>query len=72
MTTNELHDILDNPDVRLSLGKISQIIYQLKCDVMEAYALSCTEDHFKRGYYLGEQNAFYLCLDLLEHIDLGK
>ena len=72
MTTNELHEILDNPDVKLSPGELSKIIYQLKSDVMGAYALTSTEDDFKRGYYLGEQNAFYLVLDLLEHIDLGK
>lgn len=72
MTTIELHDILDDPNRKLSLDEIRKVIYQLKNDVVnEAYQYAPRTNkmaHYKYGYYMGEQNAFYLVLDLLEHL----
>lgn len=72
MTTKELHDILDNEDRKLSPSELKAIIYQLKNDVLhEAYEYSARTNKmacYKYGYYMGEQNAFYLVLDLLEHL----
>ena len=72
MTTNELHEILDDEDCKLCIDEIREIIYQLKNDVVnEAYKYGTRQNkmaHYKYGYYMGEQNAFYLVLDLLEHL----
>lgn len=76
MTTNELHDILDDENKKLSLNELREVIYQLKNDVInEAYKYSGRTNKqacYEYGYYLGEQNAFYLVLDLLEHLEERK
>lgn len=63
MTTEELQKILQS-DEQLSLNEVKQIIYELKNDCVQY-----NEDQFKAGFYNGELNAFYLCLDLLEKVD---
>ena len=76
MTTNELHDILDDENRKLSLNELREVIYQLKTDVInKAYEYSGRtnmEACYKHGFYTGEQNAFYLVLDLLEHLEERK
>ena len=73
MTTNELHDILDDENRKLSLNELREVIYQLKTDVInKAYEYSGRTNKqacYKYGFYMGEQNAFYLVLDLLEHLE---
>ena len=63
MTTEELQKILQS-DEQLSLNEVKQIIYELKNDCVQY-----NEDQFKAGFYNGELNAFYICLDLLEKVD---
>lgn len=73
MTTNQLHDILDDENRKLTIEEIEEVIYQLKNDVInEAYQYTARKNDiaiYKYGYYMGEQNAFYLVLDLLKHLE---
>lgn len=68
MTSKELQDVLTsiNP---LSLKHVKNIIYELKNDVIHKAEL---DNHYECGYYNGEVNAFYICLDLLEKVDSNK
>lgn len=69
MTNEGLHKILDDEDKKISLKEFKEIIYDMKrdCD-REAYLASAARDIYRMGFYAGEQNAFYLALDLSEHI----
>ena len=66
MTTNELHEYLES-EKPLTLRKVIDIIYELKNDCITTLA-DHTEDQFHKGFYNGEVNAFYICLDLLEKV----
>lgn len=63
MTTEKLQEILSS-DEQLSLAKAKDIIYELKNDCCQFNV-----DPYKAGYYNGEVNAFYICLDLLDKVD---
>lgn len=75
MTTSDLHKILDDENRKLSLDELKQVIYELKQDCFGEYAklLEIKTIDRKRirdlGFYEGEQNAFQICLDLLEHFE---
>lgn len=70
MTFEELHEILDDEHRKLSKEELQEVIYELKQD--------CFNEVYKRKnisladerYYLGESNAFQICLDLLEHLEV--
>lgn len=73
MTFNELHEILDNENKKLSLKELEQVIYELKQDCFnQEYLLldvfRSEEVKMQIKYYQGEQNAFQIVLDLLEHL----
>lgn len=78
MTFSELHEILDNEQRKLSPAELRQVIYELKQDCFEqtnkllietANGEIEREDYLhKNGFYNGEQNAFQIVLDLLEHL----
>lgn len=71
MTTAELHEILDNPQRKLTLAELRKILQELKQD--------CNDQYYKEfmgkgeedivNFYRGETNAFHICLDLLEHLE---
>ena len=63
MTDDKLREILQS-DKSLSLNEAKEIIYELKNDCIQY-----NEDTYKAGFYNGELNAFYICLDLLEKVD---
>ena len=75
MTKSELFVILDNEDKKYTLSELQNIIYELETDCME---MGCQtnrkpfkdlkSEYYNKGYYNGEQNAFYLCLRLLKHL----
>ena len=69
MTTNELHEILDDENRKLTADELKEVVWQLKQDCYDEYskALSNENLHISQ-YYLGEHNGFQLCLDLLEHL----
>lgn len=63
MIIEKLQEILSS-DEQLSLDDVKEIIYELKNDCCQF-----NEDSYKAGFYSGEMNAFYLCLDLLDKVD---
>ena len=62
MTNGELHDILDDENKKISLKEFRNILYELIDD--------CTREAINNlSFYQGEINAFYIALDLSEHIE---
>lgn len=75
MTFSELHEILDNEDRKLSKAELEEIIYKLKQDCAdEVYKrmLGTIEEAIETEFYSGEQNAFQIVLDLLEHLEIKE
>ncbi len=71
MTTAELHEILDDENRKLPLKELKQVIYELKQDCFNELP-NCEDSIAKTRFYQGEQNAFQIVLDLLEHLDNSK
>lgn len=70
MTTAELHEILDDENRKLTADELKEVVYQLKQDcINEQYEHTMSKNLEKAEYYAGEVNAFYICLDLLEHLE---
>lgn len=82
MKFEELHEILDNENYKLSLKELQQVIYELKQDCFhetlklfdELSMNKISKEHYTRdnSYYNGEINGFQICLDLLKHLDNSK
>lgn len=75
MTTAELHEILDDENRKLTADELKEVIWQLKQDCWDEYYKENAKENannFKMANYQGEINAFYICLDLLEHLDDAK
>ena len=71
MTYFELHEILDNENKKITLDELCQIIYNLKLDIWNEYCKESDKkdaDNYTLAFYDGEINAFYIILDLLEHL----
>ena len=64
MTTEKLQKLLQSDN--LTLKQCIDIIYELKNDCCQFNI-----DPYKAGFYNGEMNAFYICLDLLSKITGG-
>ena len=70
MTVYELHEILDDESRKITQSELKQIIYELKLDANnESYEQLNSNCISKYEFYVGEMNAFMICLDLLEHLD---
>lgn len=71
MTFEQLHEILDNPNKKLTKTELCEVLYELKQD---CFAEGCKafdkNDMYKHQFYMGEVNAFFICLDLLEHLEV--
>ena len=63
MTDIALREILQS-DKPLTLQKVKDIIYELKNDCVRF-----NEESYTAGFYNGEMNAFYICLDLLDKVE---
>ena len=63
MTIEKLQEILQS-DESLKLDDVKEIIYELKNDCCRF-----EENEYRAGWYNGEMNAFYICLDLLDKVD---
>lgn len=78
MTFTDLHKILDDANRKLSLGELKQVIYELKQDAFTEFGKALEtktqnrQDIRNIGFYDGEQNAFQIALDLLEHLGEEK
>lgn len=68
MTNAELNEILNDENKKISLKEFREILWQLKEDCFEK-CWECEIGEYKQGYYSGEENAFYIALDLSEHIE---
>lgn len=71
MNKEELHKILDDENKKISLKEFREILYKLKEDCFdEIHKLDVTNP--RAQFYYGETNAFFIVLDLSEHIDLEE
>lgn len=69
MIANELFGILDDETRELTVNELKEIIYRLKQDVFSEYCEALTMENLHISqFYLGEDNAFQICLDLLERL----
>lgn len=69
MTNAELHEILDDENKKISLKEFRDILWQLKEDCFDEINVKKVSD---QQFYYGEVNAFYIALDLSEHISGDK
>ena len=67
MTTEQLQAYLQS-EKSLTLQKVHSIIYECKNDVA-GIGIDVRANQYIAGYYAGESNAFYLCLDLLDKVE---
>lgn len=78
MTFEQLHEILDNEERKLSKAELEQTIYELKQDAFNELrkaleTKSNTRFEIRKiGFYDGEQNAFHIILRLLEHLKIKE
>lgn len=69
MTTNELHEILDDENRKLTADELKEIVYQLLLDTTDEWNKNIgSENLYISQFYCGETKAFRICLDLLEHL----
>ena len=52
----------------LTLSKVKDIIYECKNDIA-GIGIDVQANPYTAGYYAGESNAFYICLDLLDKVE---
>lgn len=64
MTANELQNYLKRDS--LTLQEVAQIIYELKNDCVGRGEIG---NRYECGFYNGEVNAFYICIDLLSKLE---
>ena len=67
MTAQQLQTYLQS-EKPLTLGKIKDIIYECKNDIA-GIGIDVQANPYTAGYYAGESNAFYICLDLLDKVE---
>ena len=73
MTTAELHEILDDENRKLTVDELKEVVYQLKEDTFDQYSYAKENNaHCLAQFFFGENNAFQICLDLLEHLKGGN
>lgn len=69
MTAEQLQAYLQS-EKSLTLQKVHSIIYECKNDIAGiGTGLDVRANQYTAGYYAGESNAFYLCLDLLDKVE---
>lgn len=71
MTTEQLHEILDNDEKKLTVAELKQVIYELKQDCFNEMRKTklASRDYI---FYEGEQNAFQIVLDLFAHLEVNQ
>ena len=67
MTAQQLQAYLQS-EKPLTLGKVKNIIYECKNDIA-SIGIDVQANPYTAGYYAGESNAFYICLDLLDKVE---
>lgn len=67
MTAQQLQAYLQS-EKPLTLNKVKDIIYECKNDIV-GIGIDVQANPYTAGYYAGESNAFYICLDLLDKVE---
>lgn len=67
MTGQQLQAYLQS-EKPLTLSKVKDIIYECKNDIA-GIGIDVQANPYTAGYYAGESNAFYICLDLLDKVE---
>ena len=67
MTGRQLQAYLQS-EKPLTLSKVKDIIYECKNDIA-GIGIDVQANPYTAGYYAGESNAFYICLDLLDKVE---
>lgn len=67
MTAQQLQAYLRR-EKPLTLGEVKDIIYKCKNDIA-GIGIDVQANPYTAGYYAGESNAFYICLDLLDNVE---
>ena len=67
MTAQQLQAYLQS-EKPLTLSKAKDIIYECKNDIA-GIGIDVQANPYTAGYYAGESNAFYICLDLLDKVE---
>lgn len=67
MTAQQLQAYLQS-EKPLTLQKVKDIIYECKNDIA-GIGIDVQANPYTAGYYAGESNAFYICLDLLDKVE---
>ena len=67
MTAQQLQAYLQS-EKPLTLSKVKNIIYECKNDIA-GIGIDVQANPYTAGYYAGESNAFYICLDLLDKVE---
>lgn len=67
MTAQQLQAYLQS-EKPLTLNKVKDIIYECKNDIA-GIGIDVQANPYTAGYYAGESNAFYICLDLLDKVE---
>lgn len=67
MTAQQLQTYLQS-EKPLTLSKVKDIIYECKNDIA-GIDIDVQANPYTAGYYAGESNAFYICLDLLDKVE---
>ena len=70
MTFEQLHEILDDEKRKVSKKELAQIIYELKQDCFDEIYNNENLTNLQEQFYFGESNAFQICLDLIEHLEV--
>lgn len=70
MTFEQLHEILDDKKRKVSKVELAQIIYELRQDCFDEIYNNENLTNLQERFYLGESNAFQICLDLIEHLEV--
>ena len=70
MTFEQLHEILDDEKRKVSKKELAQIIYELRQDCFDEIYNNENLTNLQKRFYFGESNAFRICLDLIEHLEV--
>ena len=74
MTTSELHEILDDENRKITVNELRSIIDLMRHDVLDEQ-YKCLKERTTSGelraqWYCGEENAFYIILQLMDHLEV--
>lgn len=66
-TLLKFHDIVDHEDSTISVQELRNLIDEMRSDCLDELYRDTTPNW---RYYKGEENAFYIVLQLLDHLEV--